>query len=97
MKTKTYREPLGRFVVEYHEELPEEHKAAHRIKGIDPDELWTLQWSHEDRSGAEDIKADEEAMHASICEQLGHEVRTTWRIRDRGEDAPRFIEREAWI
>ena len=92
----TYREPIGRFVVEYHEDLPEEHKAAMRIEGIDPDDNWLLQWSFEDLGNAEETAMEERDRHAAFCADHGYTIRRKWRVRDRGADAPRFIERVCW-
>lgn len=41
----TYREPIGRWLILRHDDLPEEHKAAKRAAGIDPDDDWSLIWS----------------------------------------------------
>lgn len=40
-----FSEPHDRFCVIRHEELPDGHKAAYRISGIDPDRAWCLVWS----------------------------------------------------
>lgn len=46
-------EPIARYRIMYHQELPEEHKAAYRLRGINPDDLWSLEWSFDDKTAAE--------------------------------------------
>jgi hypothetical protein len=50
---ETYTETVGRYRILVHEELPEKHKAAYRLKGIDPDNNWKLSWSFDERESAE--------------------------------------------
>ena len=38
-------EPIARFRVMYNDVLPAEHQAAYRLRGIDPADMWSLQWS----------------------------------------------------
>jgi len=92
---ETYTETVYRYVVEYHEELPEQHKAEMRLNGIDPDERWCLKWSFltlEDANAQmeSDIELDKE-----ICKKFDIESHTTYRVRDLGET--KHIERTAWI
>lgn len=84
----TYREPIGRYVVEYLEKLPEAHRAELRLNGIDPDDNWLLSWSFESEGEAKSMAAD-------LTEEPLGAIRQ-YRVRDRGEDAPRFIERSIW-
>lgn len=91
----TYREPIGRFVVEYLEDLPEEHKAQMRLNGIDPDDNWLLEWSFEGRADAEVQALRSMNQHEDICADLGISIKRQYRVRDRGENAPRYIERVA--
>lgn len=84
----TYQEPIGRFVVEYLERLPEEHRAELRLAGIDPDDNWMLEYSTEDYGNAEEYRLEQE--------ESGFARFRTYRVRDRGEDAPRTIERVLW-
>ena len=51
--TETYQERVLRYRIMRHDDLPEEHKAAYRLQGIDPDDLWSLVWSFETREAAE--------------------------------------------
>jgi len=88
---ETYTETVYRFVVEYHEELPESHKAEYRINGINPDDLWSLQWSFMELEDAQK-QADKEILrHATFCVENGYNVRKTWRVRDLG--ATQYIQR----
>lgn len=80
----TYEEPVGRFRLLRHEELPEAHKAELRIKGIDPDDNWSLVWSFHEREPAETCLAQERA-HAAKWQ--------TWKLVDAGPDAPKTITR----
>lgn len=84
----TYREPIGRFVVEYLERLPEEYEAELRLAGIDPEDNWLLEYSTEDYGNAEEYKLEQEESSFSKFR--------SYRVRDRGEDSPRFIERILW-
>lgn len=84
----TCREPIGRFVVEYNERLPERHQAELRARGIDPDDNWLLLWSFEDEEDAHRCMEEEQYVISGYIR--------TYRVRDRGEDAPRYIERPVW-
>lgn len=86
----TYQEPIGRFVVEYLERpVDARHAAELRINGIDPDDNWLLEYSTECPGNAEEYKlAREESGFGRI---------RRYRVRDRGEAAPRTIERAAWF
>jgi hypothetical protein len=50
----TYQEKVNRWRIIRHEELPEEHKAAYRLEGIDPDDNWSLIWSFETEEAAKE-------------------------------------------
>ncbi len=94
--TQTYQEPIGRWVVEQHEELPEEHKEAYRSDGIDPDDLWTLKWSFNTEADAQAELQDEMTDYEEFCKSKGYRKVITLRVRDRGADAHTHIERVAW-
>lgn len=47
-----YEEPVGRYRIARHEELPESHKEAKRAHGIDPDTDLQLIWSFNDFGAA---------------------------------------------
>ena len=86
-----YIEQVNRFVVEYHEDLPREHKAQMRLNGIDPDNHWQLKWSFETEEAAiEQCKKDEEWL-TSFCLEHGYLNRKEFRVRDLG--APMEIKR----
>lgn len=53
----TYVETVYRYRILRHEDLPESHKAAYRLRGIDPDDNWSLIWSFKDRESAEETLA----------------------------------------
>ena len=83
---QTYREPIGRFVVEKLENfegLPE-HRQALIDNDIDPEDNWLLVWSFSDFDLAKDC-----ALEHEVDDTLNRK----WRARDRGADAPTFIER----
>lgn len=84
--SNTYIERVNRYVIERHEELPEEHKAAYRLEGINPDDLWSLIWSFETKEAAEKMLAEEEADAPKFW---------TYRMRDLG--GPIEIERQMWF
>ena len=84
----TYEEPVGRFRLLRHEELPDAHKAEYRLRGIDPDDVWSLIWSFHTSEAAEQQLVIEEQRKASW---------QTWRLVDAGPDAPKTITRSAWI
>ena len=50
--SETYKERVGRWRILYHDELPEAHKAEYRLSGINPDDLWSLEWSFDDEDSA---------------------------------------------
>jgi len=91
----TYTETVLRFVVEYHEDLPAQHKAEMRINGMDPDNHWNLQWSFETRDRAEDQARAEEEQHIEFCRSYGYTPRKKWRVRDLGQSIK--IERSAFL
>lgn len=95
MTAETYIETINQFVVEYHEELPLEHKAQMRLNGIDPDNYWNLQWSFTTAEAAEEQRAEEERWYAEFCQSNGYEMKKKFRVRDLG--APVEIERSAWF
>ena len=51
--TQTYQERVGRYRIIRHEVLPAEHQASYRLRGIDPDDLWSLIWSFDTLEAAE--------------------------------------------
>lgn len=52
-------ETIYRFRVEYHDDLPEGHKAAYIARGIDPDNIWNLSASFDTLQDACDYMAEE--------------------------------------
>lgn len=50
--TETYQEYVGRYRIMRHEEMDDRRKAEHRINGINPDTLWSLIWSFDDKEAA---------------------------------------------
>lgn len=92
---ETYVEKINRYVVEYHEELPEEHKAEYRLNGIDPDDNWSLKWSFECEKDAIAQKETDQEWYDKFCEENGYTKRKTYRVRDLGET--KYIERSAFL
>lgn len=85
--SETYKERVGRWRILYHDELPEGHKAEYRLAGIDPDDLWSLEWSF-------NSEADAVAMLADLNERNDRKYRTR-KLVDGGEAIE--IERSAWL
>ena len=84
--SETYKERVGRYRIMRHDELPEEHKAAYRAEGINPDDLWSLVWSFDDEVAAIQCLADEEAYPRKY---------SSWKLVDGGEAVE--IERSSWL
>jgi hypothetical protein len=82
---QTYQERVERFRIIRHEELPEAHKAEYRLRGIDPDDNWSLIWSFDDSEAAEKCLADCNERKASF---------QTYKLVDNGEAS--FITRSVW-
>lgn len=82
----TVKETILRYQIQRHDELPEEHKAALREKGIDPDTRWSLIYSCNSRHDAEYILSNENENKADW---------ETFRIVDAGE--AQVVERENWF
>lgn len=55
---KTYLETVYRYRILRHDELPEDHKAAYRAEGIDPNDNWSLIWSFRELAAAEKCLRD---------------------------------------
>lgn len=91
MYDETYIEHINQFVVEYHDELPAEHKAQMRINGIDPDNHWQLMWSFEDYASAAKQCEEETTWYNNFCTSHGYTSTKKYRVRDLG--APVEIER----
>ncbi len=83
-ETETYVEIINRFVVEYHEDLPTEHKAQMRLNGIDPDNHWNLTWSFEKEEDAIAQKEADENWYTDFCMKNGYLIRKEFRVRDLG-------------
>lgn len=92
---ENYIEKINRFVVEYHEELPEEHKAQMRLNGINPDDYWNLEWSFETEDAAIKQKESNEIQYVKFCGDYGYKPQKTYRVRDLGET--KYIERSVWF
>jgi len=88
---ETYQEKINRYVVEYHEELPDEHKAQMRLNGIDPDQRWNLKWSFENEENAIEQKESEQQWYDNFCDENGYTPNKTYRVRDLGE--AQYVER----
>lgn len=84
MTNETYVEKINRYVVEYHEELPREHKAQMRLNGIDPDNYWQLKWSFETEEAASTQCKKDEEWYESFCLERGYLIRKEFRVRDLG-------------
>ena len=52
MSDTDFVEPIARFRVSYQEQLPAEHQAAYRLRGIDPSDMWSLEWSFDNEADA---------------------------------------------
>ena len=74
--TKTYKEDVGRFRILRHTDQPEEHKAALRAGGMDPDDVWSLIWSFNDEAAAR--------CQLLICQDDAHKSET-YKLVDNGE------------
>jgi hypothetical protein len=81
----TYTETIERFHIVKHDEMPEEHKAAMRAEGIDPDNFWTIAASAPTLAVAESTLA--------FCKASGFRW-STYKIVDHGE--AKQIERPIW-
>ena len=90
-----YRERVNQFVVEYHEEVSAEHKAAYRIRGMNPDDIWNLKWSFTTLADAQAQAEVEQKNHNDFCVGYGCEPWQTYRVRDLGK--PVEIERSGWF
>lgn len=83
--SQTYKERVNRWRILRHEELPEAHKAAYRLEGINPDDLWSLIWSFE----------TEEAAVEMLAELTGRKSKFwTYKLVDGGKAEE--IERSIW-
>ena len=85
MEMPTYTEKVNRYRIIRHDELPEEHKAAYRLNGIDPDDNWSLIWSFETEEAAIKCLADCNADKAKW---------QTYKMVDAGK--AEFFERSMW-
>jgi hypothetical protein len=81
----TYTETVLRYVVEYLEHLPESHRAAMRINGIDPDENWCLEWSFDTEEEATRQLQKSRENHRRFCDRHGFDTFKKYRVRDLGE------------
>lgn len=86
-----YIETVNRFVVEYLEQYPAQHRAEMRLNGMDPDDYWQLKWSFETAEGAERQLSKEITQYAEFCNEYCYEPTTQFRVRDMG--APVEIKR----
>ena len=81
----TYTETVYQYRILRHEELPEEHKAYYRSRGINPDHNWSLIWS---------FKTFEDAMKQLGKLQEKAPSFYTYKVVDAGQTET--IEREIW-
>ena len=91
----TVTERVNRFVVEYHEDMSDAHKAQYRIRGINPDEVWNLKWSFTTLEAAEKQAQKERDFHVTFCENHGYTQWHTQRVRDLGSAIS--VERQNWF
>ena len=91
MPPETYTEIVHRFVVEYLEDLPAEHRAQMLINGIDPANNWQLSWSFEDLADAERVMKADALWYKNFCASRGYAEAKKYRVRDLG--ATQYIER----
>ena len=82
---QTYRETVYRYRIFRHEDLPETHKKAYRDRGIDPDTVWSLLYSFNNRKDAEEALAYENERALSF---------QTFKLEDAGEET--VIDRPMW-
>jgi hypothetical protein len=82
-------------VVESHDELPERHLAEYRLRGMDPDTVWSLLYSFTTQEAAERTAAECQAQHLEFCRGFPCEPWKTYRVRDLGGEQE--IERESWF
>jgi len=83
---ETYQERVGRYRIIRHEELPAAHKAEYRLRGIDPDNNWSLIWSFDEPASAEKCLEDCNLTKASF---------QTYKLVDAGQTE--YIERTMWF
>ena len=81
-----YQERILRYRIVRHEDLPDEHKAQYRLRGIDPDDLWSLIWSFETLEAAQEQLAEENSRKSRF---------QTYKIVDAGKEE--VVEREEWF
>lgn len=84
----TYFENVYRYRILRHEDLPERHKAAYRLNGINPENLWNLIWSFKDEADALRVLAE----YNTDPEKPKF---FTYKMVDAGQDET--IERQAWF
>jgi len=94
-KMETYQEKINRYVVEYHIEFSDGHKAEMRLNGIDPDQHWILKWSFENELDANKRKDKDQQWYIDFCRKNGYEPQKTYRVRDLGET--KYIERSVLL
>jgi len=82
---ETYKERVNRWRIIRHEELPEEHKAAYRLEGINPDDNWSLIWSFDTEDAAK--------MQLARCNASKARWQT-YKLIDGGKTE--YIERSVW-
>jgi len=83
--SETYKEKVNRWRILRHDDLPEEHKAAYRAEGINPDDVWGLIWSFETEASAIEMLASLNERKAKF---------QTYKLVDGG--AATEIERSIW-
>lgn len=93
----TYEQRIGRYVVEEMDLLGTEGEDAKRREilieaGINPDDNWRLVYSSECLTEAHRLCAGRNLRDAEFALAQGWATPlSTYRVRDRGEDAPRTI------
>lgn len=80
-----YIETVLRYRILRHTELPEEYKAEYRLRGLDPDDIWSLIYSFREEQPALDCLVECQKNAPKIC---------TYKLVDAGADE--LIDRPIW-
>jgi len=90
----TYVERFLQYVVERHEEVPENQKALYRLNGVNPDNCWSLIYSFNNLESTNTCCNEERTRHEKFCIDYQHPRWATYRVRDLG--GPIKITRQTW-
>lgn len=58
MSDTDFVEPIARFRVMYQEQMLPEHEANYRLRGLDPKDQWSLEWSFDNEADANEQLAE---------------------------------------